>query len=219
MPGGPISEVFSTFSGEKAKSRVGILGLGAGAIAAYAEPEQHYTFYEIDPGVERIARDPRYFTFLEECRGEYDIVIGDGRLTLAQAPDDQFGIIFLDAFSSDAIPTHLVTREALQLYVDKLEDDGVLLFHISNKYLNLKPLLGALAQEMGLVCLCREDAVISREDRLAGKTPSQCAVMARRKEDLGKLAENPEWVRLAADPDIPVWTDQYSSLLSLFRWH
>lgn len=215
---GPIGDVFAALNDADTRPHVGIIGLGAGAIAAYAQPGQHFTFYEIDPAVERIAADPQYFTFLSQCRGEHDVVIGDGRLTLAQAPDKHFGIIVLDAFSSDAIPTHLLTTEAIQLYVDKLDEGGVLVFHISNRYLDLEPLLAALAEEAGLTCLCKNDVDVSRDERLLGKTPSQSAVMARSQENLAGLLDDPEWRRLASDPDTPVWTDQYSSLLSLFRW-
>jgi len=215
---GPIGDVFATYGGTELTSRVGIIGLGAGAIAAYAQPGERFTFYEIDPAIERIARDPKYFTFLEESEGRCDVVLGDGRLTLSEAPDGHYGLIILDAFSSDAIPTHLLTREALQLYLDKLSPDGILAFHISNRYLDLKPVLAALASDGGLAALARDDLTVGREQTAQGKSPSQYVVMARNSDTLTPLAGRQGWHALRPQPGIRVWTDQHSSILSLFRW-
>ncbi len=215
---GPIGEVFSAFSGANAKSRVAIIGLGAGAIASYAEPGQSFTFYEIDPEVEQIARDTKYFTFLSNCRGTCDVVLGDGRLTLAQAHDHHYGMFILDAFSSDAIPTHLLTREAIRLYLSKLEEDGILAFHITNRYLNLAPVLGNLAAETGLVGLTKKDS-FSRQDPLAReKFPSHYVVLARTPEHLGDLPDRVGWEPLPVNANKPVWTDQHTSILSLLSW-
>jgi hypothetical protein len=215
---GPAGEVFSGVAGQGTGRQIAVIGLGVGSMAAYAEPGQHFTFYEIDPAVARIAGDPDYFTFLTQCRGTYDIVLGDGRLTLAEAPDEHYDLIVLDAFSSDAIPTHLLSREALQLYLSKLARGGILAFHVSNNYLDLEPVVGRLAAEAGLVCLSRADLVIREEDESQGKLPSHYMVMARSARDLGSLADHPKWKQVTSRPDAPVWTDQYSNLLSLFRW-
>src|SRR5207245_11436461 len=140
---GPIGQVFTAFSGKAAKANVGIVGLGAGSLAYYGEPGQHFTYYEIDPTVLPIARDSGYFTFLRDCKASVEYVLGDARLTLQEAPPKQYGIIVMDAFSSDAIPLHLLTREALAIYKEKLTADGIIAFHISNGYLDLTPALGA----------------------------------------------------------------------------
>ena len=129
---------------------VGILGLGAGTIAAYAEPGEHFTFYEIDPAVERIASNPEYFTYLADCRGKTEVVLGDARRSLENGPRRQFDLMVLDVFSSDAVPLHLMTRQALQLYLRQLSPHGVLAFHISSRYFDLEPVLGRLAAEAGL---------------------------------------------------------------------
>jgi hypothetical protein len=215
---GPAGDIFAAVAGENGARHIAIIGLGVGSMAAYAEPGQHLTFYEIDPAVARIAADPDFFTFLSRCRGTYEIVLGDGRLTLADAPDGHYDLIVLDAFSSDAIPTHLLTREALQLYLRKLARGGVLAFHVSNNYLDLEPVVGRLAAEAGLVCLSRADLNVSEEDRSRGKRPSHYMVMACRAQDIRLLANNPQWKKVTSRPDAPVWTDQYSNLLSLFRW-
>ena len=128
-----------------------VVGLGSGGLACYAEAGDDWTFYEIDPLVERIARDPRYFTYLQNSRGDLNVVLGDGRLTLQRATPGAYDLIVLDAFSSDAIPVHLLTREAVELYMSRLRTDGVVAVHISNRYLNLEPVLGALAQQRGPV--------------------------------------------------------------------
>ena len=166
-PTGPIGQLFTAFSGAAAKQRIGIVGLGAGALAGYNQRGQQWTFYEIDPSVERIARDPRYFTYLRDCAPAAVVVLGDARLSLVKAPAGQYDLLVLDAYSSDAIPVHLITREALSLYLDKLAPDGLLAFHISNRYLNLEPVLGNLAQDAGLVALFQLDLKVSesRKDR------------------------------------------------------
>ncbi len=215
---GPLGDIFAAFSGEAAKVRVGAVGLGTGSIASYINPGQTVRIYEIDPDVERIARDPRYFSYLAQCAGDWDVVLGDGRNSLVDEPDGHFGLIVLDAFSSDSIPTHLLTREAIQLYLTKLEDDGLLAFHISNRYLHLEPLLASLAEDAGLHGLIRADMKTSKEDNADGKTAAIYVAMARRERDLGPLAGNEEWKTLDAVADTPVWTDQYTSLLSFVHW-
>jgi hypothetical protein len=217
---GPIGRVFAELRRRGARPDIAIVGLGTGAMACYAEPGQRLTFYEIDPAVVRIARDARYFTYLADCRGNYDVVLGDGRLTLARAPAKQYGLIVLDAFSSDSIPMHLVTREALALYVSKLADDGILAFNVSNRYFDIEPLLGDLAEDAGLVCRARLelDEDISTEERSLGKLPSHFVIMARRPADLGKLANDPGWRMVAGRPGERVCSDDFPpNIFKLFR--
>ena len=152
---GPIGQVF-----DAARSRlasVAVVGLGSGALACYAEADQRWTFYEIDPVVERIAREPKYFTYLQHSRGHIDIVLGDGRLSMEQRDSGPYDLIVLDAFSSDAIPVHLLTREAVALYLSRLRFDGMIAVHISNRYLHLERLLKATADDGGLVALGNYD--------------------------------------------------------------
>src|SRR5262249_55816141 len=113
---GPIGQAFATFTGGFAKPRVGIVRLGAGSLAAYAEPGQRWSFYEIDPAIAALARDPRYFTYLRDARTDVRIVLGDARLSLAKEPAGALDLLVVDAFGSDTIPIHLLTREALALY-------------------------------------------------------------------------------------------------------
>jgi SAM-dependent methyltransferase len=217
-PTGPAGQVFEVFSNKPNKNRVAIIGLGTGSLACYAVPRQEWTFYEIDPAVARIARDPRYFTFLRDCPAKMDVVLGDGRLSLAQAPDGHFDLIVLDVFSSDAIPVHFLTREAINVYLKKLSDGGILLFHISNKYLNLKPVLGDLAANASLACLVQENRISSLAEEKAKKIGSIWVVMARQTNDLGSLFEDRRWEPLPGRRGARLWSDDFSNVLSVFKW-
>jgi SAM-dependent methyltransferase len=217
-PTGPLGQVFAEFSGPRAKKDVAIIGLGTGAISCYGQPGQQFTFYEIDPVVEHIARDPRYFTFLEDCQAKLEVVLGDARLSLKGASDPSYDMIILDAFSSDAIPIHLVTREALNLYLSKLKPGGMLVFHISNRYLNLQPVLGNLARDAGLISRARIEQNLSKAELKQKKTPSFWLVMARGPGDLGSLARDPRWQNCPGRPGEALWTDDFSNILSVFQW-
>jgi hypothetical protein len=219
---GPLGQVFDAFHAKEGTPTVGIIGLGAGGMACYAQPYEAWTYYEINPAVEKVARDPNLFTFLHDCQAQtLDVVLGDARLRLQEASPRTYGLFIIDAFSSDSIPVHLVTREALALYLDKLAPDGMILFHVSNRYLDLKPVLGALAQDAGLVCLTRDDMPGSPEEgnrwEEIGKHPSMWVIMARREADLGGLGGDAGW-RPVTGPFPPMWTDDYSNILSAFLW-
>jgi hypothetical protein len=215
---GPLGDVFQTFSGPMLKRRVAVVGLGAGGMAVYAQPEQRFTFYEIDPAVVALALDPKLFTFLRDCRAEHDIVLGDARIKLADARDHEYDMILLDAFSSDSIPLHLLTQEAMSLYLSKLKPDGVVVIQISNRYLELKPMLGKLAAANNLVSWSRADLNVSKEEQESGKRKSQYMVMAHRADDLGALAKNDRWTQVKPTAKTRVWTDDYSNILSVLRW-
>jgi len=211
---GPIGQVFE----ELPAGNVAIVGLGAGAMACYMRSGQALTYYEIDQSVKRIATDPRYFTFLGQCAPGARIVLGDARLSLHAAQDGSYMLIVLDAFSSDTIPVHLLTREALQLYVKKLAPGGVLAFHISNLYLDLAPTLGNQARDAGLVSRVRDDTAVSPAEMDGGKFPSKWLVMARSESSLGGLARDPRWKPVPMQRGARVWTDDYSNLLRIIKW-
>ncbi|HEY2680702.1 MAG TPA: fused MFS/spermidine synthase [Candidatus Udaeobacter sp.] len=213
FPTGPLGHLFRSFQGEQAKSDIAVVGLGAGSTAGYAQPGQRWTFYEIDPTVERIARDPQYFTLLRDCAPQAQVILGDARVSLANEPDGTHDVIILDAFSSDAIPLHLLTREALDLYLRKLSPHGVLAFHITNRYFDLRPVLSRLARDAHLVAYLQSDFDVTPAEARAGKEGSQWVVMARRPEDLGGLLQETQW--MASLPNITgtAWTDDYSNVL------
>jgi SAM-dependent methyltransferase len=215
---GPIGQAFDSFAGPFAKSRVAVVGLGAGTLAAYAQPGQSWTFYEIDPAIEAMARDPRYFTYLRDARADVRVVLGDARLSLAKEADNSFDLLVIDAFGADAIPVHLLTSEALRIYLRTLQPHGVLAFHLSNRYMDLQPLVGDLANAAGLVALAQDQREISAADEQAGKAPSTWVVVARAQEDLGSLASESRWRRLQSQASPRVWTDDFSNPLSVMRW-
>jgi hypothetical protein len=214
---GPIGQVFSALGSRITGAGVAVVGLGAGTLACYSRPGERWAFYEIDPAVEKIARDRRFFTYFEDCRAAAtDVILGDARLRLKDAGEHVYGLIVLDAFSSDAIPVHLLTREALQLYLSKLAANGVIAFHISNSFVDLGPVLGTLARDAGLKCLVRSDLDVSLEDAQHGKQPSVWGVMARRDEDLGDLENDSRWQPASALG--AVWTDDYSNIVAHLRF-
>jgi hypothetical protein len=215
---GPIGQVFAAFSTKLASARVAVVGLGAGSLAAYAEPGQRWTFYEIDPAIEAMARDPRYFTYLRDARTDVRVVLGDARLSLAKEQPAALDLLIVDAFGSDAIPIHLLTREALALYFKNLQPHGVLAFHVSNRYMNLEPLVGDLAHDAGLQVLAQEDTKVSAAELAAGKAPSIWVVMTRSREDFGALTTDARWHLLAPRARPAVWTDDFSNPLSVMRW-
>ena len=211
---GPVGQLLTEFSGEKAKKNVAVLGLGIGTLAAYGEKGQDFTFYEIDPAVKDIAANPVYFTFLQNCEATYRIVLGDGRLKIEEAGNKGYGLIILDAFSSDAIPVHLLTREALHLYLTKLEDTGIIVFNITNGYLSAEPLLESLAKDAGLAALLQDDGY----DKSIGKFGSKWVIMSRSADNFGNLRYDDRWQILEGWKSVPVWTDDFSNILGVIEW-
>ncbi|MGH7724926.1 MAG: fused MFS/spermidine synthase [Candidatus Eiseniibacteriota bacterium] len=214
---GPLGQVFTALEDVGRVQTVGIIGLGAGALAGYAQPGQKWTVYEIDPAVVRVAQDPAYFTFMAKSPVRIDVQVGDGRLSLEADRDARFDILVLDAYSSDAIPVHLLTRESLKLYADRLSDHGVMLFNISNRHLNLIPVVGRLAKDAGLVCRIRTDVWLTKKAYEAGHFPSVGAILARKADDLGPIALDDEWKEPVIPASAPLWTDDYSSLVSVLE--
>ena len=212
---GPVGDLFAAEQPVDAAWSIAVIGLGAGAMACYAEPQQSWTFYEIDPVVANIARNTSLFTFLRDCTPQASIVLGDGRLTMARAPDHSYDLIVLDAFGSDSVPVHLITREAIQLYLSKLRPGGALLFNISNKYVDLASVLAGEAANLSLVGYQRTDIVVTPDEAAAGKFPSAWLVMAPAAGNLGGIQFQPDWSVLRANPQQPVWTDDFSDVLTV----
>lgn len=219
--GGPLASAIGVH--RKALGRpmnVGIVGLGAGSLACHAAEGDKWRFYEIDPAVVRVATDPRYFTFLSACTPDAPIIVGDARLTVRREPDGVFDVLVIDAFSSDAIPVHLMTREAVTGYLAKLVPGGILVMHISNRYMELRSVLAAIAEEEHLAGAVRLDRR-SREEIKAMRKSSEAVVLARRAADIRPFLDS-GWEPLEADPDNPVraWTDDYSNVVAaILRYH
>jgi hypothetical protein len=215
---GPIGDVFRTLDGDPRLKSVGVIGLGTGSLAAYAQKGQEWTFFEIDPSVQRIAEDPTLFTFLHDARargGAIHVELGDARLQLKKSPQ-RFGLLIVDAFGSDAIPLHLLTREALAVYLDHLEPNGLLAFHISNRYVDLEPVLANLAADTQPPCVAviRRHGGLSEEAKDRGIMPSDWLVIARHGKDVQPLG----WRDAKARPEWKAWSDDFSNLYQVFRW-
>ena len=210
-PTGPIGDVMAAWSGRPPHRRVALVGLGTGALAAYSAAGDRWTFFELDPTVVDIARDRGLFTYLADARGSVDVVLGDARRSLAAEPDAAFGLLVLDAFSSDAIPAHLLTREALTLYLRKLAPGGVLAFHLSNHFLDLEPVVASGAVSLGLTARACGNRATPVEAR-GGKASSLWMVVARAAAALAPLDANPRWRRARADA--AAWTDDRSDVWS-----
>jgi SAM-dependent methyltransferase len=210
-PTGPLGDVI-TMMRNRPDQHMGVVGLGSGTIAAYGQPNRHITFFEIDPQVEFIAR--HYFTYLPRCGKDCDVVLGDGRLSILQAPDKEFDLLILDAFNSDAIPAHLLSREALAIYKRKLKPDGAVLFHVSNRYLRVGELVSALAIDAGLPAMMR----IDDDDSELGKSRSAYVVVALEAPTIRTLAEDPNWLPVTRPETIQPWSDDYSNLWAILKW-
>jgi spermidine synthase len=217
-PNGPAGQVFRVLARDSRPRHVAVVGLGSGAMACYGRRGDTVTFYEIDPLVEQIARNPRLFTYVRDCLPQTDVVIGDARLSLARAPDHRYDVIVLDAFSSDAIPVHLLTQEAVELYLSKLSDSGILLFHISNRFLTLGPVLARIAENLKLAGLEQRDFRGSQKDVEESKTASHWVMIAHRRKQLTDFLSNPRWTSLDANPPTDLWTDQYSNIVRVIEW-
>jgi hypothetical protein len=210
--GGPIAQsIEAARTSRGGLSRVAAVGLGTGSLACHRRGNEAWTFFEIDPEVVRIARNPRLFNFLSACAPDVPIVLGDARLTLA-ASEYRYDLIVIDAFSSDAIPVHLLTREAVAGYLSRLEQDGMLVMHISNRHMELGRVVAAIGAAEGLVTYVKQD------DRPEVFPPNYklnaiVAVLARNPMHLGNLPARPGWHELRSDPNVPAWTDDYSDIL------
>jgi MFS family permease len=211
---GPAGQIFRAL--DERLNEIGVVGLGTGSLAAYGRAGQRVTFYEIDPVVEKIARDRRFFTYLADCRARVEVILGDARRQLAEGPPRRFDLLAIDAFSSDAIPVHLVTREAVRVYFERLSSRGVLALHISNQHLDLRPVLGNLAADAGLVALICDDDEGEGPDR--AKFASTWVVLARSRADLGALATSEGWSELPPRPGQRLWTDDFSNIIDVLEW-
>ena len=216
-PAGPYGQVFAAFSGPESKKRIAVTGLGIAALANYAEQGQSLTFYEIDPAVVEIAQNPKLFTYYDDAirRGvDLRVVVGDARLKMLEAPDGAYDMVILDAFTSDAIPVHLLTREAMEMYLRKLAPDGLLVIHISNRYLALEPVLGNLGNVLHIFGLKQfgvsDDAIL--------QYAADIVVMAKEKEAFGALAKDPRWTPLQQSSTVGLWSDDFSNVVSAIRW-
>ncbi len=213
----PFADALKEIRKVRSFSDVGVVGLGAGSLACYKKPGENWLFYEIDPLVVMLAKDSSKFRFLSDCAPKAPVILGDARLTLQKDPKQKFDFLVVDAFSSDVVPVHLLTVEAMKMYISKLKDKGVLLLHISNRHMNLAPVISALAKELklhGMVGVKRPKAEKGNEDSIRHKSASRVAVLAKNPEDIKALSGLEGWKALPEKTG-KVWTDDYSDVLGV----
>jgi hypothetical protein len=205
---GPIGQSFRIFPEAR---QVGVVGLGAGSTACYRTDNQVWRFYEIDPLVVDVATNPANFTYLSACQPKADIVLGDARISLAAEPAAKFDLLVLDAFSSDTVPTHLMTKEAMQLYLSRLKPNGVLVFHISNRHLALKPVLSRVVEAAGAHGLFQHYHP-KQADRDHGEVSSEVMLVSKSEAQLARARATRLWADAPGDGGRP-WTDDYSNII------
>jgi len=209
--GSAMAQILDAARARKKPIQYAVIGLGTGTLACRAEPGDTVHYYEIDPAIIRISTDPSNFSFLTECR-PVSITVGDARLTLAEAPDASYDVIIVDAFSSDAIPIHLLTREAMAIYRQKLVPEGIVAIHVSNRHLELASVVAGIANANGMVSRVNEGADVTENDAeyiFLGTV----VVAAVKDESFGPIAKSEHWELQKPDPKQWVWTDDYSNII------
>ena len=211
-PTGPLGDLMKPLTEKEKPLRIAVIGLGVGSIACYGRKEDEMSFFEINPAVIELANDTRYFSYLSDCAPKIKIITGDGRISI-EHEQQKFDLFILDAFTSDSIPVHLLTREAFNSYEKQLTDDGVMFVHISNRYLDLARVLRATAHAEGMEIKIFNDKD-AKQDRY--KQPSTWAVMGKH-ENIEKLNLPSHWDDISPDAPSTLWTDDYSNILSLMK--
>jgi hypothetical protein len=213
---GPIGDVFlREFNGPRQRKKLAFIGLGTGTLATYAGKGQQVTYFEIDPVVRRIATDRKYFTYYSDSKADKRILLGDARIQMERESESKYDLIIVDAFSSDSIPIHLLTREAMQLYLNRLEPGGAVLLHVSNRHLELAPVVARHALDMDLQAWHIND---SGNDEVSHYSSEWVLVLpAATPTQFVSLPES-NWRPIAHSPTDPQWTDDFSSILAVLNW-
>ena len=213
---GPMGQLFKEFDAKNQNWNIGVVGLGAGALTCYAKDSQQWTLYEIDPLVVDIANKPEYFTYMKLCAHQSTMRIGDARLSIDKEPDGHFDLLIMDAFSSDSVPTHLITKEALDIYFKKLKPNGILAFHITNRHLALKKVLSIHAEQMHLAALIQEYKTQNPPPLVVA---TDWVVMAKKSDTLSplSLSQLGNWEKMPLYFDMKAWTDDFTNIVSIWK--
>jgi hypothetical protein len=216
VPTGPLGEALTLAGADKKKRHVALIGLGSGALMTYSKAGDQFDFFEIDPAVRDIAEDPDLFTYLSCGEGKQRVIIGDGRLKLAEAEEGSYDVIVLDAFGSDSIPIHLLTADALDIFMSRLKSDGTLIIHISNRHMDLEPVPGRYAAERNLSALACIKSATTELEIAQGQRPTHAVVLSRSEKLISKLGEREGWHPPRRNASL--WTDSYSSVLDVLKF-
>ncbi|MFW5443023.1 MAG: fused MFS/spermidine synthase [Methylococcaceae bacterium] len=213
---GPMGQLFSVYDSQDNSWEIGAVGLGAGALVCYAKKQQHWTLYEIDPLVIDIAQNPKYFTYLQRCSKNTTMKIGDARLSLANEQDQKFDLLIMDAFSSDSVPTHLLTREAIELYFTKLKPNGILAFHITNRHLALKKVISDHVAHLKLSALIQE---FKPQNEIPLVIATDWVVMSKKEQTLLPLRQSRlgNWQKLPLYFGMKPWTDDFTNIIGIWK--
>ncbi|BCG63227.1 MAG: hypothetical protein methR_P0923 [Methyloprofundus sp.] len=213
---GPMGQLFKEFDSSNKQWQVGVVGLGAGALACYAQAQQQWTFYEIDPVMVEIAQNTEYFSYLKRCTPKATMVVGDARLSLLAEADAKFDLLVIDAFSSDSVPTHLLTQEALALYFSKIKPNGLLAFHITNRHLELKKVLADHAKQLHYAALIQE---FKPQQKIPLVVATDWFVLAKNEQVLAPLYKNGlgRWQKPALYFDMQPWTDDFTNIVGIWK--
>jgi spermidine synthase len=224
---GPMGDVFSLHPMPD-DAYVGVVGLGIGSIASYGQPGHRFDFYEIDPVVYQLANNPDYFTYLTSCKAEHRVILGDARIQLARdenftppQPDQaqpRYDLLILDAFSSDSIPTHLITREAMQLYLSRLAPDGLIAMNVTNKFIDVRPVLLGLARHFDLTLAIREDRLAGDHTDNDGRLSVTFVVMSPKAALVEPFLQTERWHEVKTDRKTTLWTDEHSNIFDVLDW-
>ena len=220
---GPIGALFKTALINRNCKDIGVVGLGCGTLAWYGRPWQSFTFFEIDPAVIRIAKNPELFSFLTDSQAKVRLIAGDARVQLRNVQEKSFDLLILDAYSSGSVPMHLLTLQAFELYRSRIRNNGLIVFHISNRYLKLAPVIKRICDRLGLECL---EAFYEPErdsirydwydyDQMAG---SHWVAASPAREKLDMLKNTGIWVQMPAYDNYNLWTDDYANILQVYNW-
>lgn len=215
-PDGPIAEMVARKRNGTGLTNVGIAGLGAGGMSCLRQPGENWRFYENDPLVAKIARSSSAFHYLEDCGGNSRVILGDARLSLAKEPRGLFDLLVVDVFTTDAVPVHLMTREAITIYAERLRADGVLVLHVSNRLLDLVPVIARSTRHLGLTAMIGEKTTPGEAP--IESAPSVWIALAWSPEPLRKLQLGGAWRPLVVDDGGRPWTDDFSNVVEAIRW-
>jgi hypothetical protein len=213
---GPIGQLFAEYNDQNDAWNIAVVGLGAGTLSCYAKKEQDWIFYELDPGIVDVAENPKYFTYLKNCGHKITMKVGDARLSIVKEPDQRLDLLIIDAFSSDAIPTHLLTQEAFDLYFSKIKPNGILAFHITNRHLALKKVLSDHSQTMKIPALIQE---FKPQNPPPLVVATDWVVMAKNEQVLEPLRQSNlgHWQKMPLYFGLKSWTDDFTNIIDIWK--
>ncbi len=218
-PTSPVNDVFNFLDKEIIKEPgkqqdIAIMGLGVGVTACYQADGRYFTFYEIDPDVVKIAENPNYFTFLSDCGSPYEIKLGDGRIMIGEAEDNKYDLILMDTFSSDNVPAHMLTIEATKLFLSKLKTNGILIFNVSNRHLDIEPIIHEIAKKLDIMAYAKLGTTGTLEGTDLSYESAHFVVLTNNEAAIEDLKAK-EWTKAMPRLGVSAWTDKFSNIVSV----